>query len=70
MADEHFVIEKESQDEATRTRIRSLEREEMIREIARLLGSDTLTETVFPFFSSRLSIIQVASMWNTVLNIS
>ena len=46
MADEHFVIEKESQDEATRTRIRSLEREEMIREIARLLGSDTLTETV------------------------
>lgn len=46
MADEHFVIEKESQGEATRTRIRSLEREEMIREIARLLGSDTLTETV------------------------
>lgn len=46
MADEHFVIEKESQETATRTMIRSLEREEMIREIARLLGSDTITDTV------------------------
>ena len=46
MADEHFVIEKESQETATRTRIRSLEREEMIQEIARLLGSDTITDTV------------------------
>lgn len=45
MADEHFIIEKESQDESTKTQIRPLSREQMIGEIARLLGSDTITET-------------------------
>ncbi|MBR1693529.1 MAG: DNA repair protein RecN, partial [Lachnospiraceae bacterium] len=45
MADEHFIIEKESQEASTKTEIRPLERGQMIEEIARLLGSDTITET-------------------------
>jgi len=45
MADEHFLIEKASQGTLTKTMIRPLERAQMIEEIARLLGSDTITET-------------------------
>ncbi|MBR1930674.1 MAG: DNA repair protein RecN [Lachnospiraceae bacterium] len=44
MADKHFVIEKSSTDENTITDIRPLEEEEGLAELARLLGSDALTE--------------------------
>lgn len=44
MADTHFVIEKSSTDASTITDIRQVEGEESLAELARLLGSDTLTE--------------------------
>ncbi len=44
MADRHFVIEKSSTDDSTITDIRSVEGEESLAELARLLGSDALTE--------------------------
>lgn len=44
MADKHFVIEKSSTDDSTITDIRCMEAEESLAELARLLGSDTLTE--------------------------
>ncbi len=44
MADLHFVIEKSSSDYNTITNIRCIENEESMKELARLLGSDTLTE--------------------------
>lgn len=44
MADRHFVIEKNSADDNTITDIRELSGEESMGELARLLGSDTLTE--------------------------
>ena len=44
MADEHFVIEKSSTDETTITDIRRTNEEESLKELARLLGSDVLTE--------------------------
>ncbi|MBE5882810.1 MAG: DNA repair protein RecN [Lachnospiraceae bacterium] len=43
MADVHFVIEKSSTDATTITDIRYMENEESMAELARLLGSDTLT---------------------------
>lgn len=44
MADVHFVIEKSATDDTTITDIRRTEPEESLAELARLLGSDTLTE--------------------------
>uniref|UniRef100_UPI004056F4B8 DNA repair protein RecN n=1 Tax=Acetatifactor sp. TaxID=1872090 RepID=UPI004056F4B8 len=44
MADVHFVIEKSSTDANTITDIRRMDEEESLGELARLLGSDTLTE--------------------------
>lgn len=44
MADTHFVIEKSSQDAKTITDIRCIEEEESNAELARLLGSDALTD--------------------------
>ena len=44
MADTHFVIEKSSTEETTVTNIRKLEEKESLGELARLLGSDELTE--------------------------
>ncbi len=44
MADRHFVIEKSSTEDNTITDIRVLEEEESLGELARLLGSDALTE--------------------------
>lgn len=44
MADVHFVIEKNSREDNTITDIRRMEEEEGLSELARLLGSDTLTE--------------------------
>ena len=44
MADTHFVIEKSSTEDNTITDIRCVEEEESLCELARLLGSDALTE--------------------------
>ncbi|MCM1327222.1 MAG: DNA repair protein RecN [Bacteroidales bacterium] len=44
MADTHFVIEKSSTDNSTITDISQVEGEESLAELARLLGSDALTE--------------------------
>lgn len=44
MADTHFVIEKSSTDDSTITDIHPVEGEESLAELARLLGSDALTE--------------------------
>jgi DNA repair protein RecN (Recombination protein N) len=44
MADAHFVIEKSSIGEQTITDIRQMDQMESLSELARLLGSDTLTD--------------------------
>ena len=44
MADVHFVIEKSSTDDMTITDIHKVSAEESLAELARLLGSDALTE--------------------------
>ena len=44
MADRHLVIEKSSSQDSTITNIRVLEEEESLGELARLLGSDSLTD--------------------------
>jgi len=44
MADNHFVIEKSSTEESTITDIRRLDEKDCLGELARLLGSDELTE--------------------------
>ena len=44
MADSHFLIEKSREEKKAVTRIRPLNQEEMLREIARLLGTDDITE--------------------------
>ncbi len=46
MADAHFVIEKTVDEKAAVSGIRRLPEEEELHEIARLLGSDSITETV------------------------
>lgn len=44
MADAHFVIEKSSTDDHTITDVRQVDGEEELAELARLLGSDVLTQ--------------------------
>jgi len=46
MADAHYVIEKNVDENAAVTQIRRLENTEELTEIARLLGSDAITEAV------------------------
>lgn len=46
MADAHYVIEKNVDEKAAVTEIRRLEENEELDEIARLLGSDAITEAV------------------------
>ena len=46
MADRHFEIAKEAKDGRTMTQIAPLEREESVRELARLLGGAKITEAV------------------------
>lgn len=47
MADTHYEIAKEAKDGRTTTFIRRLEGEEMIQELARLLGGAKITEAVY-----------------------
>ena len=46
MADQHFEIRKSASDGRTATSIRTLDREAMVDELARLLGGAEITETV------------------------
>ncbi|MBQ6293152.1 MAG: DNA repair protein RecN [Lachnospiraceae bacterium] len=46
LADEHFGIEKRTDGVTTRTLISSLNEEESVRELARLLGGDCISESV------------------------
>ncbi len=46
MADTHFLIEKKEDKQKTVTTLKALNREEMITEIARLLGADCITDAV------------------------
>lgn len=45
MADTHFVIEKQVEDNRSITRIRELAKEESVEELARMLGGDAITES-------------------------
>jgi DNA repair protein RecN (Recombination protein N) len=44
MADRHYLIEKSASEAAAITDVRSLQEEDSLKELARMLGSDTLTE--------------------------
>lgn len=44
MADHHLLIEKNAEEGTTITQIRAIEEQEQLEELARLLGSDNLTE--------------------------
>ena len=46
LADRHFLIEKDAEDEITTTHIRILNEEESILELGRLLSGDQITESV------------------------
>ena len=46
MADHHYVIEKSVEDGMTHTHVRALEEQEMIGELARILGGARITEAV------------------------
>lgn len=46
MADEHFVIEKQTDGDTTKTTIRLLKEEEAVEELARILGGAKITESV------------------------
>lgn len=45
-ADVHFLIEKSAQDNSVTTRIRCLDRDDSIRELARILGGSKVTENI------------------------
>lgn len=47
MADSHYIIEKNVENNKTKTNIRKLDRTSEIREIARLSGGDEVTELAF-----------------------
>lgn len=44
LADRHFLIEKHSEGDATTTEVFSLEKEESVREVARMMGGSNITE--------------------------
>ena len=46
MADHHFLIDKETEEARTITRIRGIDDEESLKELARLLSGDTVTPEV------------------------
>ena len=46
MADHHFVIEKYSDEDSTRTTVKELKEEEMIDELSRLLSGEAITDAV------------------------
>lgn len=46
MADQHYLIEKQSENKSTKTSIVEIKGDFIIEELSRLLGSDQITETV------------------------
>jgi len=46
MADRHYLIDKKEEDGVTKTEIRELDAGESVEEVARLLGSDMVTDAV------------------------
>ena len=46
MADNHFVIEKSAEEDSTITRIHEVKDKEVLEELARLLGAETITDAV------------------------
>lgn len=46
MADTHYLIEKSVQNERTRTKIEKLDEEGSVRELARILGGDKITDSI------------------------
>ena len=46
MADAHFLIEKKAEDGKTHTGVRRLDEDEIIDELARILGGVEITEAV------------------------
>lgn len=46
MADTHFLIEKQVEDQKTKSKIQKLKEEESVTELARMLGGVSITETV------------------------
>ena len=46
MADQHFLIEKKTEDAVTRTHIYPLTEEKSVEELARILGGAKITDTV------------------------
>jgi len=65
MADEHYVIEKNSSDGRTRTDIRKLDNEGAIEEIARILGGARITEAVL---GSANEMKNLAMQWKNSIN--
>ena len=47
MADHHFLIEKTSSETSTVSQIRTLDRDESIAELARMLGGVKITDAVY-----------------------
>lgn len=45
MADKHFIIEKSVENNKTQTNVKELDKEEEIKELARMLGGVSITET-------------------------
>ena len=45
MADNHFVIEKKSENDSTTTTIYEIKKDAVEKELARMLGGDGLTES-------------------------
>ena len=46
VADSHFLIEKSAENESVKTRIRLLNEEDSVKELARILGGDKITSSI------------------------
>ena len=44
--DSHFLIEKSAENESVKTRIRLLNEEDSVKELARILGGDKITSSI------------------------
>jgi len=66
MADEHYIIEKNSNDGRTKTDIRKLDNEGTIKELARILGGAQITEAVM---QSATEMKKLANEWKNKVSI-
>ncbi len=58
LADSHFLIEKHVMDGRTYTKVRPLEYEERVRELARIMGGDKITEFMLENSAEMLKMAQ------------